>query len=472
MALTTMTMDFESMDAFLEWKEQEERETHTWYIQRCGAKLGTENEHWYYYCNRAGKYQARGKNERSLKSQGTSKITSHCSAYIKATRNIKTNNVTVEYNSTHYNHATQLGHLHIDKTTRMMIASKLNQGVTSQRILDDIRDTQDNTNMSRKRLVCRKDISNIKRQFNIEGVQRHTNDLISVTSWVEEMEMLEYNPILFFKQQGQQPFPTCDRLETHDFLLVMQTEFQRDMFCKYAHNVVCMDATYKTNDYEFNLITLMVLDDYQEGIPTLWALSNREDKSVLLYILEALKERCGVVSTNWFMSDMAQQYFSAWTEVLGAKHTRYLWCAWHVDRAWKDGLKRHISNKKQQRDIYHHLRILMMETDIAKFRQLLAQLLTLTLSIAPSFSTYFKDTYCTHVEQWATCYRVGTPMNTNMFSESFHRVLKVVYLQHKHNRRVDFLLYTLLKIARDKAFDQLQKCQKGKHTHRICDINK
>ena len=66
-----------------------------------------------------------------------------------------------------------------------------------------------------------------------------------------------------------------------------------------------------------------------------------------------------------------------------------------------------------------------METDIAKFRQLLAQLLTLTLSIAPSFSTYFKDTYCTHVEQWATCYSVGTPMNTNMFSESFHRVLKV-----------------------------------------------
>ena len=82
----------------------------------------------------------------------------------------------------------------------------------------------------------------------------------------------------------------------------MQTEFQSDMFCKYAHSVVCMDATYKTNDYEF---TLMVLDDYQEGIPTLWALSNGEDKSVLLYILEALKERCGLVPTNWFMLDMA-----------------------------------------------------------------------------------------------------------------------------------------------------------------------
>ena len=39
----------------------------------------------------------------------------------------------------------------------------------------------------------------------------------------------------------------------------------------------------------------MVLDDYQEGIPALWALSTRKDMSVLLYILEALK---GVV---WYL---------------------------------------------------------------------------------------------------------------------------------------------------------------------------
>ena len=59
-------------------------------------------------------------------------------------------------------------------------------------------------------------------------------------------------------------------------------------------------------------------------------------------------------------------------------------------------------------------------------------------------------------------------MNTNMYSESFHRVLKIVYLRHKHNRRIYFLIY----IARDKAFEQLQKLEKGKHSHRICDINK
>ena len=114
-----------------------------------------------------------------------------------------------------------------------------------------------------------------------------------------------------------------------------------------------------------------------------------------------------------------------------------------------------------------------METSTANFQQLLAQFLTLSKSIAPSFTTYFSSTYCTHVEQWATRYRLGTPMNTNMYLESFHRVLKIVYLPTVTPAKQTcwLLLYTLLKIARDKAFDQLQKCEKGKHTHRICDIN-
>ena len=37
---------------------------------------------------------------------------------------------------------------------------------------------------------------------------------------------------------------------------------------------------------------------------------------------------------------------------------------------------------------------------------------------------------------------------------------------------MDYLIYVLLKIARDKAFDHIQKIEKGKVTHRICDINK
>ena len=42
-------------------------------------------------------------------------------------------------------------------------------------------------------------------------------------------------------------------------------------------------------------------------------------------------------------------------------------------------------------------------------------------------------------------------------------------MEHKQNRRVDFLLHMLLKISRDKL---LQKVEKGKNTHRMTEINK
>ena len=114
----------------------------------------------------------------------------------------------------------------------------------------------------------------------------------------------------------------------------------------------------------------------------------------------------------------------------------------------------------------------MMETDRGIFRVLLGKFLTLTMGISEPFTAYFKTFYCPHVKKWAMCYRIGTPMNTNMFAESFHQVLKIVYLRHKHNRRIDYLIHILLKIARDKAFERLLKLEKGKNTHRICDINK
>ena len=132
-----------------------------------------------------------------------------------------------------------------------------------------------------------------------------------------------------------------------------------------------------------------------------------------------------------------------------------------------------MQNISQQKKIYHFLRLLLVQMNISTFRKLLAQIVTLCKEIAPMFAEYLNSRYFKNFEQWAAlCCRIGTPMNTNMHIESFHRVLKIVYLQHKHNRRVDYLIYVLLKIERDKAFNHIQKIEKGKVTHRICDINK
>ena len=71
------------------------------------------------------------------------------------------------------------------------------------------------------------------------------------------------------------------------------------------------------------------------------------------------------------------------------------------------------------------------------------------------FHKYSRAKYC-------TCDTVGILFYgiNNMFVESFHQVLKFVYLQHKQNRRVDFLLATLI---RDKTLNLSKK--KASHTH-------
>ena len=51
--------------------------------------------------------------------------------------------------------------------------------------------------------------------------------------------------------------------------------------------VVCMDDTHGTNSCDFSLTTLLVVDEFGEGYPTAWCLSNRTDfhATVNLYML-------------------------------------------------------------------------------------------------------------------------------------------------------------------------------------------
>ena len=468
-------LSFQSQEEFLQWKEMEEKLTHSSYIKHCAPKIiGDIMEHCYYYCNRTGKYEGRGEGKRQIKSQGSSKLGCHCTAFIKTIRNTQTKDseIKVEYCATHNTHNVELAHLRISSETRAKIAAKLQQGVTVEKILDEIRDTLVDGGIHREHIVTRQDINNVRLQYNIEGIQRHPNDLTSVCAWVEEMHTLPYDPVVLFKCQGEQQPQHTDNLGKDDFLLVLQTEFQRDMLQKHGNNTVCVDTTYGTNVYDFYLITIMVIDDFGEGVPVGWGLSNREDTTLLTEMLKAIESKTGSIIPLWFMSDDANQFFSAWIGVFGRNKTKKLLCVWHLDRAWRQALGKHVANKETQIEIYHHLQLLMQETGISEFRITLQKFLTILEVKSHDFLDYFKKTYLSRVEEWATCYRVGAPLNTNMFVESFHRVLKIVYLQQKQNRRLDFLLSTLLKIARDKAFEILTKHTKGKNTHRVCELNK
>ena len=89
------------------------------------------------------------------------------------------------------------------------------------------------------------------------------------------------------------------------------------------------------------------------------------------------------------------------------------------------------------------------------------------------FLSYFNSYYIQRKDQWAMCYRKSAFINTNMYVESFHRVLKHIYLKGKTIKRVDKCIQVLLKYYdRDKSFDRLIKLEKGKLSGRISTIMK
>lgn len=355
----------------------------------------------YYYCNRSGYFNPRGHNVRSLKSQGTSKLNAYCTAAIVVTQNEQNLHMQASICTTHYGHEISMGHIRIPKADRHTIAAKLSQGVTFERILDDIRESIGD-NVKRLHLTTCKDIQNIERAFGLRTDQKHKDDATSVHFWVQEMKKSENNPVLLSKPQDHDAFADCPSLSREDFILVIQTSLQRDLMNKFGNNIVCMDDTHGTNSYDFSLITVLVIGEFGEGCLVAWCLCNRTDKYILIDFLMAVKNMVGCIKPHWVMTDDAEQYYNAWVAVFGMGPHKLL-CTWHVDRAWRGA----VNDKEMAALVYCNLRVLMEESDIKKFKTLLQKTIQ-QLRDSPAtqhFAEYFSTYYVKRTEEWVVCFK-------------------------------------------------------------------
>ena len=403
---------------------------------------------------------------RSEKSQGSKKMGNYCTAFIKYHKNLSDSTVSIQYCLDHHNHSLALAHLNLSDDIKSHIAGQLAQGVEPGKILDNVRD--EISSIDRDSLLTKKDIHNIKQLCKTSNVQKHKEDGFSVDLWIKELSLDESNPIIFYKPQHTQH----SILKDIDFLLCIQTKFQREMMLRHGSHIICADSTHCTTQYGFLLISLFVIDEFQEAIPIAWAISNREDVSVLQIFMQELRNSCNQdIKTNVFMSDMADCFYNAWCTCF-SQPLRRLHCSWHVEKSWKNKLNIVVKDEQIRFNIYTLLKVLQNEVDEIKFRKLLQNTLTFMDENASAFGAYFYDNYVKNNKTllWAGCFRIGTSANTNMYAESFHNILKTVYFGKKQNRRVDQLLFVLLKISRDKNLDQIIKKQKGKITHRIREI--
>ena len=117
----------------------------------------------------------------------------------------------------------------------------------------------------RQHFVTRWDVLNLSRKVNHLSTIQHENDAQSVEEMVAELKQESYNPILCYKRQGVLD-PDFPQLPVESFVVAFQTKFQKDVYEMFASRIVCIDSTHKTNSHNFKLITVVVPDDYGEGL--------------------------------------------------------------------------------------------------------------------------------------------------------------------------------------------------------------
>ena len=135
---------------------------------------------------------------------------------MKVKQDMDTEKVTVTYTSTHWNHQKQLAHLPVPTSIKLNIASRLQQGATIQIVLDWVRD-EEGEKLGRQHLINSQEVRNIRRRLNLGAIERHKCDPASILSWVQDLRQQEYDPVLLFKNQGEDAEHFCK----DDFLLGM-----------------------------------------------------------------------------------------------------------------------------------------------------------------------------------------------------------------------------------------------------------
>ncbi|XP_026680798.1 uncharacterized protein LOC113468224 [Diaphorina citri] len=378
------------------------------------------------------------------------------------------NVVKVTFFKDHFGHDIELEHLPLSKLDRDLIAGKLLQGVPADTVLDQVRDSIKGT-CERIHLISKRQIQRIEQCIGLtSSVQRDENDLTSVAMFVEESKDSTENVVILYKNQGE-VHPVLDK---QDFVLGIMSKAQEAMLKKFGTNgIICMDSTHGTNPYDFNLITVLTVDDFGEGFPVAFLYANKEDETTLSLFLNSIKEKIGTINASTFMSDDAPQYYNSWKNVMGSTAKKLL-CTWHVDRAWQGKINLIAKDKKIV--VYRMLKKLQTETCKEKFVVLLQEFLQMLgqdkdLS---NFREYFETYYLNRVENWAYCHRLFSNINTNMYLEAMHRVIKHVYMKGNKLRRLDKSLDLLLKFLRDKQVNRLIKIYTGKNSCKINIIKK
>jgi len=76
-------------------------------------------------------------------------------------------------------------------------------------------------------------------------------------------------------------------------------------FLKFATDRICIDFTHGTNAHDFQLTSIFVVDQMEQGFPGAFCLSTRVNHNIMKAFISAIKNVCGGQQCQTFMTDDA-----------------------------------------------------------------------------------------------------------------------------------------------------------------------
>jgi hypothetical protein len=222
------------------------------------------------------------------------------------------------------------------------------------------------------------------------------------------------------------------------------------------------------------LYTLMVFDDWLNGVPVAYIITSSSKQPDLEPWMRALADKMAAVQDDWmpnaFITDCAQ------VEIGGLQcvwpGVKVFLCLWHVRRAWLKQAVAKIKDHAVRAGVLKGLGRIMYDTkcphgdDMGPWaiRQLNA--LRESFPIVSNFWAYFDKQWADKTQMWVVGHR-NLPyagQDTNAAIESYHSNLKATLRASKgraHGRRLDWVIYELTEDILSHYWYQAMRKQHG-----------
>uniref|UniRef100_A0A0K8TE40 C2H2-type domain-containing protein n=1 Tax=Lygus hesperus TaxID=30085 RepID=A0A0K8TE40_LYGHE len=416
---------FASEDEFHVWKHQTEIHTTARFTKIRKDRIikdGTKES--FYRCHRDGVYKPRGNNLRNLKKLGSNKINGHCPAKMQVWIN-QDDEVSVMFVKTHVGHEMDISRLTLTKQERDHIAQQLALQVPFDTILEACRESAVGAeNIRRMNLLTRKDLYNIESSYSLSKVTYRNCLGINVEGWVKEMIGDHCDSFIkFYKPQGKilEDYPTID---VEDFILVLMNDAQVEILKGGGSDYVCVDATSIASD--FSLLTVLVLDERDQGFPVAFLITNNCDNHVMELFFSTLKEATSIeFKPRIFITSLDDSVYKSWNSIMSAPSFR-IYSPWIVDEDWRSNLDK-ITNPEKQVEYYNKLISVMEESNVQTFEEEMDCTYRAMKNDPETveFAEFF-EIYKSKASSWAHCFRGHLGPNVNEQLERIQASLKVV----------------------------------------------